>query len=169
MDFSLAKRSLVNGIYWYEKNGGSRLLMPIPRLLKPWCKIKVEAELHFLVMMASLWQPCPASCDTKTGRSSKGWIPISLLSTGILFPYLIWFEYVSHFLFSSAKKSQSKTHFIYRSFLFLEKTKPQSLNAVSMWLQIMVEVFGKMPGRLFLEEKHQHFFCGTLIGNRMVV
>ena len=117
------------------------LLMLIPRLLKPWCKIKVEAELHFIVMVASLWQPCPVSCDTKTGRSSKGWIPISLLSTGILFWYLIWFEYVWHFLFSSAKKSQSKTYFIYRSFLFLEKTKPQSLNAVSMWLQIMVEVF----------------------------
>ena len=29
-DFSLAKKSPVSGIYQYEKNGGTRLLMPIP-------------------------------------------------------------------------------------------------------------------------------------------
>lgn len=35
--------------------------------------------------------------------------------------------------------------------------------------QTMVGFFGKLPGRLFLEEKHQRFSCGTLIGNRMAV
>lgn len=145
------------------------LLMLIPRLLKPWCKIKVEAELHFIVMVASLWQPCPVSCDTKTGRSSKGWIPISLLSTGILFWYLIWFEYVWHFLFQVQKTLSQKLTLFTGHFCSWRK---QSHKVSMLWacgFKLWWRFFGKMPGRLFLEEKHQHFFCGTLIGNRMVV
>lgn len=70
---------------------------------------------------------------------------------------------------SECSKLRLKTSVIYRPFILLEKTKPQNLNAVSLWLQTMVSFLGKCQKSLFLEEKHQHFSCGTLIGNRMVV
>lgn len=78
-------------------------------------------------------------------------------------------EYISYAPFSNTKKSRLKTHFIYGPFSLSKKTKPRNVNVVSVWPQIVVGFFGKVPGRLFLEEKHQHFSCGTLIGNRIVV
>lgn len=50
----------------------------------------------------------------------------------------MWIEHISCILFCMQKKSQLKTHFIYRPFTSLEKTKPQNLSSVSMWLQTTV-------------------------------
>lgn len=112
--------------------------------------------------------PCPSSCGTKPGRSSRDEpsLPGLRRHPARRFHLVGMFH---RFFFRRPKNSRLETHFIYRPSMFLEKTKPQNLNATSLWPQTMAGFFGSVPGRLFLEEKPQHFSCGTLIGNRMVV
>lgn len=140
--------------------------------LEPWGKWKVETELDFMVTVASLWAmvvhvPLYATQSQEVHRWEEPLISYyqMVYCSHILFHT----EYLSYALFSNIKKSWLKTHFIYGPFSLSKKTKPRNVNAVSVWPQIMVGSFGKVPGRLFLEEKHQHFSCGTLIGNRIVV
>lgn len=50
---------------------------------------------------------------------------------------------------SARNKLQLKTSIIYRPFILLEKTKPQNLSAVSLWLQTMVGFLGKRQKACF--------------------
>lgn len=112
--------------------------------------------------------PCPSLCNTKPGSSSMGRAMHFLLSNGVLLPYPAPHRtYLIRSLFKYKKKPQLKTHFIYGPFNLSKKTKPRNVNVVSVWPQIVVGFFGKVPERLFLGEKHQHFSCGTLIGNQL--
>ena len=154
------------GIYRCENNGGTRLLMPIPWAVgqvkgRSW--IAFHGHGGFTVLIS---HPCPSSRGTKPGRSSKGRTPISCYQM-VPMSYLVWICF-TYSLFKCKKISVENSLYL-QALYVLGENKAIDSQCCEHVASDHGGFFGKVPGRLFLEEKHWHFSCGNLIGSRIGV
>lgn len=152
------------GIYWCEKSEGKGWsLMPTP-----WGLGKVKGRSRIVFWGHGGFScPRPLSCSAEAHRWEEPLFSIIKWHSVPMF-HSDWVYFI-YSLFEYKEKYLSENSFHLQAICFLGENEAAESRCCEHVASDRGGIFGKVPGRLFLEEKHQHFSCGTLIGNRMAV